>query len=304
MKKFFYVLTVMLLAFSCSSAPKRMMVSETNSSHGYHYFEQANGYFASGQYDLAWSMLDKAYRIGVQYDNSTLLAKVLFSAISESITYEENGIEVSREKTILTPDVEKLLSLAKSEICFIENNEFYVAVCSLYEVRHLLSLKKMKKTDVDFVLCKNKLEGIEKKLSKELYYLGYFYRVQGELFQAFEKYADALLCFEKAAKIFVDARYLFEIASNYYDASRCAVKLSDREKALHLIKLALKYDRDSESSSCISMDYILLSKILLMENPSEDDKKLSDFYAKRGQCIIEAGIYDDEKSQVPQTVLQ
>ena len=70
-----------LLFFSCSSAPKRIMLVQDVSNVAYAQLEIANKSIIEGNYDRASTSLASAYRLALSVDNTDLLCKVMLSGI-------------------------------------------------------------------------------------------------------------------------------------------------------------------------------------------------------------------------------
>lgn len=76
-----------------------------------------------------------------------------------------------------------------------------------------------------------------------------------------------------AAENHTKSRYIYEIGLDWYNAARTSSLFGDKSGDISSIENALKYDRDAENSAAIPVDYLAYSKILLKENPSEEDVK-------------------------------
>ena len=94
--------------------------------------------------------------------------------------------------------------------------------------------------------------------------------------------------FAEAARIHTNDRYLVEIGLDWYCLARAYSLGGKKSDAISAIQSALKYDKDAENTSGIASDYIAYSKILLKDNPTDEEKKLSEELALWGEKILNA----------------
>ncbi|WP_296323583.1 hypothetical protein [Treponema sp. UBA3813] len=300
-KAFFYLILSCLFFLSCSSAPKRAMLVTDNSQVAYSQLEDANNSIVSGKYSRAYNLLASAYSLALSVDNTDLLCKVTLSGIvfkilcpdiSEIIPAAERQTSVN-EDVFLLKSKDEILAESKKLANRSSNPAFFSKLCSIYETRIFLE-NELAASDTNSISsdsCRSYLsvlESVRPLLKKEPYYHAYLYRTEGDVCMAAGMYDAAQKNFAEAARIHTNDRYLVEIGLDWYCLARAYSLGGKKSDAISAIQSALKYDKDAENTSGIASDYIAYSKILLKDNPTDEEKKLSEELALWGEKILNA----------------
>jgi len=275
---------------SCSSAPKRIMLVTDTRDLSYSQLDGANLSLSEENYERAFNQLNSAYNLALSVDNTELLCKISLSAIILKINCKNlselipaiNLKNSSEAKSFLAQSKEEILQDAKKFASRSDeaDKKFLSDLCVIYDVKIQLA----NDTGKNYASL---LEGVKATVSKEPYYSAFLERTLGDVFMADEKYSDACLHYEEAAKIHTKNRYLLEIGTDYYSASRAYSQNGQKKEAVSAIKMALKYDKDAENTLGIVADYLAYSKILLKGNPTEEEKLLSAELLKWSEKIAE-----------------
>ncbi|MCF0241528.1 MAG: hypothetical protein HUK25_02770 [Treponema sp.] len=296
MKKYLYsllVISLMLAMFTaCSSSPKRAMVFSEITSLAYDSYEKANAAIIQGDRTKAASLLQDAYKRAVSVDNNELVCKILLSSVSYrilfAVTENVNSESESKPQVFIFSDTPILIEKAKICAAQTEKKEYLDTIIAVYETRSILNEAQKTKSYFNNEKQQKNLDACIKTLEKEPYYLAYLYRTKGECYSHVSDFLNAELCFEKAAEIHTQSRYLKEISYDWYLAAQAYSKDGKKENALTSIQNALKYDKDAENPSGIAQDYIAAAKILIKGNYTEAEKQKAVFYAEKAALIYES----------------
>lgn len=280
----------LIFLFSCSSAPKRIMLVTESTNLGYSQLDSANDAISSGNYSRAFNQLSSSYGLALSVDNTALLCKIALSGIVLKIACPDLSeiipaisLENSAEsKSFLNQSNDELLEFAKKMASRSDETEKkqLLSLSSVYEARILLS--DGSSPDI------SSLENAKSALTKEPYYLAYLYRTLGDICMAGENYADAQKNYAEAAKVHTKERYLLEIGMDYYCLARSYSQDGKKQEAISAILTALKYDKDAENTAGIAADYQAYSKILLKGNPTEAEKSRSEEFSAWAEKILNA----------------
>ena len=293
------VLLFLAALFSCSSAPKRVMLVNDVSNVAYSQLDLGNRSIIEENYDRAAASLASAYRLALSVDSTDLLCKVLLSTIVFKIacpSVDELMAAPSLERTspfMFLPN-EEILAQAKRLASRASERELLLSLCSVYEVRILLEGEAAGSDDGgiearSMSLYLSSLAEARKKVSKEAYYLAYLSRTAGDVCMAGKDYAGAQKHFLEAAKIHTKNRYLIEIGLDWYCLARAYSLGGRKSDAVSAIETALRYDKDAENNHGIASDYMAYSKILLRGSPDEEERRLAEELASWGRRILLAG---------------
>lgn len=255
-KTAFIALIAALFTFVSCSSTKRPMVITTVTDQADSNYEEANNLISYGKYEMADEKLTTAKNLAVSIDDSYLLTRISCSRISYFLALNELEQAENAMK-----DAARYYSR-----CSKEEKKSLAGIFSVYQARIILAKNENPETALSLLTKeKNNITG--------KYYLAYWNRVYGEVCVALKKYKDAENAFEEAAKIHIKDRYLSEIGQDYFSLARTRSLAGKKNGAVEAMELALKYDKDAENTQAIILDYFACAKILVKDNPSEDDRK-------------------------------
>jgi tetratricopeptide (TPR) repeat protein len=321
-----------LSAVSCSSAPKRAMRITDTAEKAAERYELANTELLSGKVMSAGSHLEQAYELALSVDDTSLLCRIMLSRISQQLAIKNGmkeqtttaaesaavtetstpvssastGISAATTAGIAAPasgtaplllvhlgtDVDSLIESAREQARRSASKDTLEAVCNIYAAR--IAISGIKETDTaQLSSVQNMLDGQEKNLGKEPYYLAYLYRTKGDAFALAKDYKKADEQYVKAADIHTKNRYLAEIGVDWYRAAQVRSKNGDKTGALSAIETALKYDRDSENTMAIASDYYAYAIILMKGTPDEKEKVQAQKAALWSSSVYRSGGYAD-----------
>lgn len=308
-----------LSAVSCSSAPKRAMRITDTAGKAAERYELANTELLSGKVMSAGSHLEQAYELALSVDSTSLLCRIMLSRISQQLAIKSgmkeqtttaaesaassSAVSVAASGTAapllvhLGTDVNSLLESAREQAKRSSSKDMLEAVCNIYAAR--ITISGITETDTaKLSSVQNLLDGQEKNLGKEPYYLAYLYRTKGDAFALAKDYKKADEQYVKAADIHTKNRYLAEIGVDWYRASQVRSKNGDKTSALSAIETALKYDRDSENTMAIASDYYAYALILMKGTPAEEEKVRAQKAARWSSSVYRSGGYADMAAAV------
>lgn len=262
-----FIVTLCALFLSCSSSPKRPMLINDIASTADEYFETANGFLTEGKLNEAGKYLEDAIKLSTSIDDTDLLCRASLSAIVYKLYDVGNNLnDTTSIKYFNGKTAQNLLEDAKEYASRTARSALLNDVCKIYEARILIS-----SSPSNAQMAVQKLLGVEKSLSKEPFYLGYFYRTQGDAYFLQKDYQNADKCYLLASDVHIKNRYLFEIGVDYYSSAQARSLNGNKQAALDSIANALKYDKDAENTSAIAADYLAYAKILSKDNASKDE---------------------------------
>ena len=296
----FFVISAAVFFSGCSSTPKRPMVVTEKSDNAGAMYEAGNKELVSGELRAAGWHLQEAYKIALSVDDADLLCRVSLSAIIFKLSYSpalyvtqnpETGEIITETIPFSGLSARDLLSQAEVFASRAKKKELLSALCKIYRVKIEISEK-----NVDVNQAVAVLNDSLKKLEKEPYYQGFYYRTKGDVYAFDKNYGEARKAYLEAAQIHTKNRYLSEIGLDYYNAARMSSLAGNKNDALNEISAALKYDKDAENSAVIAADYYAYGLILLKNGCSEEEKeraKSSILWA--GAVYDAAGFYTQAK---------
>ena len=300
MKGFYFLLIMLFLFFSCSSAPKRVMLVTDSTNLAYSRLEEADASIVSGKFERAYNQLSSAYSLALSVDNTVLLCKIVLSGIVLKIAnpdfidaLDESETSVVQNESFLSLSKDELLVFAKKLASRSSEQNTLSSLCSVYDVR--IQLENEKTLSEGNISSQNMnvylalLEKAKPALSKEAFYLAYLYRTMGEVCMAGGKFGEAQKNYSEAAKIHTKERYLNEIGLDWYCVARAYSQGGNKKAAVDAILTALKYDRDAENTRGIAADYMAYSKILLKGSVSDEEKLLSEELGRWSEKILASG---------------
>ncbi len=261
---------VLFALISCSST-KRPMVIRTVAAQADASYEEANNLIAYGKYAMADDKLSNARNLAVSIDDAYLLTRICFSRVSYCLAMGQIEQAESEIK-----EAEKYYNR-----CSKEQKKILSGTFTIYQSR--INLAKNENLDASYILMAK-----EKNYISEKYYLAYWNRVYGDICVALKRYGEADKAFTEAAQIHIKSRYLAEIGQDYYSLARSRSLEGKKDGAVEAIELALKYDKDAENTLGIILDYFACAKILVKDNPSENDRKKAHEYAVWAMEIAKA----------------
>lgn len=279
-----------LLLFSCASSKKSrlrpMNITNTYTST-VNYYELANNDLCAGRYKNARSNLKLAYKSAVSIDESDLLCRISLSAITYRVSVPDSDLE--DDEAFLNKSVAELLFDAKTFASRTDRVDFFMAACTIYEVRIELAYG-----GTDYAAYLAKLNAAEKTLSSEPFYQGHLNRTKGDVCILMKDFGNAERFFKKAAELHTKNRYLMEIGTDWYGVARSCSLSGRKVDAVSAISNALKYDKDAENTAAIAFDYYAYAKILLKGTVSDNDRATAKQYAAWSESIFRSGGFIDE----------
>ena len=296
-KRIIFASFLILLFFSCSSAPQRAMVVTEKAGLAYSRLDEANRNIIKEDYDRAFSLLTDSYSLALAVDNIEVMCKTALSGIIFKIACPDYQIDLTNraaERSFLIDSKEKILANARKLTLRSNQGErnLLMSLCDLYEARILFENEKkssggaISKENADSYL--KKLDSAKSAVSKEPYYYAYLFRTKGDVCMAAGLYDSAKSNYEEASKIHISNRYLIEIGMDWYCVARACSLSGKKKEAIGAIQNAIKYDKDAENTIGIASDYKAYSKILLKGSPTEDEKILAAELYEWGEKILSA----------------
>lgn len=265
-----------LLAFSCSSAPKRSMIVSTvyNSATG--LLESANSNILNGNYEKADFLLTQAKNQAMSVDNYDLLTSVLLARVSLNLSYAEPDIEGAN----------LALAQAKEYAKYSDFSEKQSALCVLSEVRITTIAAADPSSNLNSLLTK--LEDNKKAIKGDAYNEAHFETAAGDIYKLQKNYPDAEASYTRAVKIFTDECYLSEIGISWYKIAQIRSLQGNKNGALTALENAIHYDRLAENSLALGTDYYVKGIVLLKGNPSQTEKDTARYAFQHSADIFEA----------------
>ncbi|QTQ14788.1 hypothetical protein HRQ91_10110 [Treponema parvum] len=279
-KSFLYVFGILLLFLSCSSAPKRPARIVTQRNLAVQQLDIANTESERGNYVLASTLMDEAWKLAVGVDAADLRIKALLS-MGNLAFYKKDAASA-----------ENYWHRALDEAA-AENEENLVSAAKIYLCRGLLSYgngdssKDRAKETIDIV---SKEMGKLKK-SDELYE-AYAWRLIGFSYKELSDWNSAEKAFRNSLEIHEKLIYLEMAAYDWYAIASVRSVAKNYDGALSAADSAISFDRRAENSYGLGMDYMAKGDIY-MKTGNIEKALLS--YSRAKDIFSSAALYDEAK---------
>lgn len=276
------IASAILFLTSCSSSPKRPAEIVTTRNSTVRQLDLANVETEHGNYMLAKTLMDEAWRMAVSIDSSEL--RILTQLSMGNLFFYQKNQELAQ----------KYWKQALDESIQGENEEL-VSLSKIYECRGLLSYGSadtLKERSAEAVKILEDEMGNLKK-TDELY-IAYAYLLLGFAQKGQFDWNKALQNFESAAKIHEKLFYLESAAYDWYAVASVYSVSGDTENAVSSIQKALSFDRRAENSYGLGMDYLALGDIYTRASRLDEAK----IAYQRSVDILNAASLDDYAKEV------
>ena len=243
MKHFFPLLFFCIFLFSCSSQPKRAMEVSVIRTACESSLETANACILTGDFENAAKTLDGCYTQAMSIDNAELLVSVSLARVSLMLSQNPPDLAGARD----------YLQDARNFAVFCQDAPKQNALCTMNEVR--ISLEE--EAFSDYEAAEKKLDECDRILKSDKYNEAHLFSVRGDICRKQKNYSQAEKYFTDAVKKYSDNRYLSEIGLTWYKIAQVRSLGGNNEGALEALDKAITYDRASENTRALGIDYYI-----------------------------------------------
>jgi tetratricopeptide (TPR) repeat protein len=231
------------LFFSCSSQPKRTMEISVIRTACEASLQTANACILTGDFENAGKTLEGCYTQAMSIDNAPLLVSVSLARVSLMLSQNPPDVQKARN----------YLSDAKNFAKFCSDSAKQAALCTMNEVR--ISLEDTEFSDYEILT--ELLNECEKPLKSDKYNEAHLFSVRGDLCRKQKDYSKAEKYFSDAVKKYSDNRYLAEIGLTWYKIAQVRSLSGNNTGALEALDNAVNFDRASENTRALGIDYYI-----------------------------------------------
>ena len=250
MKKHFFCFDVcnafflaLLIFAGCSSQPKRVMEVSVIRTACASSLETANACILTGDFENAQKTLEGCYSQAMSIDNAPLLVSVSLARVSLMLSQNPPDVAVAR----------MYLNDAKNFAKFCDDKAKQNALCTMNEVR--ISLEDG--TFTDYESLNRILDECDKDLKQDKYNEAHLFSIRGDICRKQKQYAQAEKLFTEAVKKYSDNRYLAEIGLTWYKIAQVRSLAGNNTGALEALDTAITFDRASENTRALGIDYYI-----------------------------------------------
>ena len=267
-----FMVVMVLLFISCSSAPKRPAQITTTYNLAVNQLDSANVESERGNYKLAGILLEEVWKLAVSIDSVEL--RVLTQLSQGNLAFYQNNQEIAESMWNA--------ALVESEK---DHNEELIALSKIYKTRGILSWGAAENKDKDaqkVIDIVSDRMGILKK-SNQLY-LAYAWMLMGFAKKQLGQWQQAESYFKTSLKIHEDMLYLELAAYDWYAIASVRSVAGQYEQAVKAMQNAIDFDRRAENSFGLGSDYLALGDIY----KKAGQKELSEEAFKRSKEIFDS----------------
>ncbi len=239
-----FVLVLFIIILSgCSSQPKRVMEVSVIRTACATSLETANACILTGDFENAEKTLEGCYTQAMSIDNAPLLVSVSLARVS--LRLSQNPPDVAGARAYLAD--------AKNFAKYCDDTAKQNALCTMNGVR--ISLEDG--TFTDYESLNTILDECDKDLKQDKYNEAHLSSIRGDICRKQKDYSQAEKYFSDAVKKYSDNRYLAEIGLTWYKIAQVRSLAKNNTGALEALDNAISFDRASENTRALGIDYYI-----------------------------------------------